>query len=54
MEPKKEQLKPMTPEQREAEAAFAKKIYQRYSNPTPELTRKIFESIERHKRSKSR
>jgi hypothetical protein len=50
---KQEEIEPMTPEQIEAEAAYAKEIYERLSNPTPEETRKIFESIERHKRSKA-
>ncbi len=44
---------PMTPEQIEAEAAYAKEIHERLSNPSPEETRKIFEAIERRKRSKA-
>jgi protein-tyrosine phosphatase len=48
-----EPLKPMTPEELEAEAAYAEENYQRYSNPTPEMTRKIFESIDRHFQSKA-
>ena len=50
---KQEEPAPLTPEEIEAEAAFCEKIYQKYSNPTPELKRKIFESIERHFRSKA-
>ena len=53
MEEKQEQLKPLTPEQREAEAAYAEEFHQRYSNPTPEMTRRIFESIDRHSRFKA-
>ncbi len=53
MEQKQEQLKPMTPEQIEAEAAYAEEIYQRYSNPTPELIREILENIKRRRRSKA-
>jgi protein-tyrosine phosphatase len=53
MEEKQEQLKPLTPEQHEAEAAYAEEFHQRYSNPTPEMTRKIFESIDRHFRFKA-
>jgi hypothetical protein len=62
MEQKPEQLKPMTPQQREAEAAFAKniydeyeaeaafakEIYDEYSNPSSEKTREILEGIKRH------
>jgi hypothetical protein len=37
------QLKPMTPEQIKAEAAYAEEMHRRWSNPTPEMTRKVFE-----------
>jgi hypothetical protein len=53
MKQKKEKLKSLTPEQREAEAAYAKEIRQRLGNPTPETRRKIREAIRRHKRSKA-
>jgi hypothetical protein len=53
MEHKQEQLKPLTPEQHEAEAAYAEEIRQRLSNLTPEMTRQIFENIERDKRHKA-
>ena len=43
----------MTPEELEAEAAYAEEFHQRYSNPTPEMTRRIFESIDRHFRFKA-
>ncbi len=43
----------MTPEELEDEAAYAEEASQRYSNPTPELKSKIFQSIERHFRSKA-
>jgi hypothetical protein len=44
----KEQLPPLTPEQLKAEAAYAKEIYQKYNNPTPELERELLKKIERH------
>ena len=49
MEEKQEQLKPLTPEQREAEAAYAEEIRERLGNPTPELARQISENIKHHK-----
>ncbi len=49
----KQELEPMTPEQIEAEAAYAKKAFLEYSNPSPELRRKISESIRLHRRSKA-
>jgi hypothetical protein len=36
MDQEQEQIKPMTPEQEEAETSFAKKIYLELSNPSPE------------------
>jgi hypothetical protein len=45
-----EKLKPLTAEQHAAEAAYAEDIRQRLGNPTPEMTRTIFEAIDRHKR----
>jgi hypothetical protein len=53
MDQKQEQLEPMTPEQREAEAAYAKKIYLELTNPTPETSRKISEAIKLRRRSKA-
>jgi hypothetical protein len=49
----KEQLPPMTPEQLEAEAAYATKIYEELSNPTPETRRRISEAIKLKRRSKA-
>jgi hypothetical protein len=53
MHQKQEQIEPMTPEQIEAEAAYAKKIYEKFSNPTPETRRKISETIKLKRRSKA-
>ena len=53
MEQKQEQLKPLTPEQHEAEAAYAEEIRQRLGNPSAEMTCKILESIDRHSRFKA-
>jgi hypothetical protein len=53
MDQKTEQLPPMTPEQLEAEAAYAKKIFLEFSDPTPETKRKIREAIRLKKRSKA-
>jgi hypothetical protein len=49
---KTEQLPPMTPEQLEAEAAFAKEIFFELSDPTPETDRKISEAIKLKRRSR--
>jgi hypothetical protein len=48
MEQQKEQLPPLTPKQREAEAAYAKEIFQRTTNPTPEMRRDLSEKMKRH------
>jgi hypothetical protein len=49
----KDQMKPMTQEQIEAEAAFADKIYRELSNPSPETSQKIREAIKLGRRSKA-
>jgi hypothetical protein len=49
-----EQLEPLTPEQIEAEAAYAEEIYQRDSNLTAEEIREILERIKLHFDEKSR
>lgn len=46
-------IKPMTPEQLEAEAAYAKKIYEKFSNPTPEVSRQVHEAIRLKRQSKA-
>ncbi len=43
----------MTPEQKEAEAAFAKEIYEELSNPTPEARRQLHEAIRLRRKSKA-
>jgi hypothetical protein len=50
---KTEPLPPMTPEQLQAEAAFAKKSFLEFSDPTPETARKISEAIKLKRRSKA-
>jgi hypothetical protein len=53
MDHKTKPLPPMTPEQLEAEAAYAKKVFLEFSNPTPETHRKISEVIKLKRRSKA-
>jgi uncharacterized membrane protein YqiK len=53
MEQKQQQIEPMTPEQIEAESAYAEKIYQELSNAGPEKLREIHESIKLRTKSKA-
>jgi len=53
MAQEQEQIEAMTPEQIEAEAAFAKKIYEEDMNASPDEIRKTIETLKLHRRSKA-
>jgi hypothetical protein len=44
---------PMTKEQLEAEAAYAEKVFQKYSHPTPQTRRKFHDAITARRHSKA-